>query len=72
MTNKYTFLLITFLSWYTLTAKNFPVHEYNHAGPFSVNTPFLVDDANVNGQKFSEKELLNTFLSEKQTQQTGI
>lgn len=47
---------------YSLLGKEVIVKQYNYAGPYPVNTPFLADSLDVNSKKFAEKDLLKTAI----------
>lgn len=59
---KHIFILPALLFAQNVWADEVVVKEYNYAGPFEVNKPFLADSLNVESKKFSEKELLNTTI----------
>lgn len=47
----------------SLFAEKTTVRQYNYAGPYPVQTPFMSDSVNVDGRTFDKTELLKTPLS---------
>lgn len=55
-----------------LFAEEVTVKQYNYAGPYAVQKPFLVDSLNVHGKKFAEKELIKTALPFRQIRESQV
>ena len=64
-TNLIPALLLSALSLYAM--EDVKVTQFQHAGPFTVNKPFLADSLNVNGKPFEAKNLLKATLPFEQT-----
>ena len=46
----------------SMEAKEVVVKQYAYAGPYAIATPYQVDETNVKGEKFADRELLNTTI----------
>lgn len=68
---KNALLLAALCSCNILFAEEIIVRQYNHAGPYEVNKPFLTDSLDVNSKKFTEKELLKTAIPFGNIRQSG-
>lgn len=54
-----------------LFAEEVIVRQYNYAGPYEVQKPFLADSLDVNSKKFTEAELLKATLPFENVRQNG-
>jgi len=61
--SKYIFTLLAALVCQLSIAEEIVIKQYKYTGPYEVKVPFLTDSTNVQGQKYTEKELLNTMFS---------
>lgn len=48
---------------FSLSAREVPISEVLYAGPYKIERPYMVDDLNVKGEKYGEKEMLKTPVS---------
>ncbi|MDH6358787.1 prolyl oligopeptidase family serine peptidase [Parabacteroides sp. PF5-9] len=63
MKHKYAFLFIALFCCINAFSQKITVKNYYYSGPHPIHIPFIADSTNVQGQKFNDKELLNTPLS---------
>lgn len=47
----------------SLFAREIPINEVLYAGPYKVELPYMVDDLNVKGEKYDEKQMVKTPVS---------
>ena len=64
-TNLIPALLLSALSLYAM--EDVKVTQFQHAGPFTVNTPIIEDSLNVNAKPFEAKNLVKATLPFEQT-----
>ena len=63
MIKRITLIISALFFTCSLFAREISISEVLYAGPYKIEQPYMVDDLNVKGEKYDEKQQLKTYVS---------